>query len=136
MPADRQPGGGINVGRSVVSSLIRTFANVFLQHFDHLNGPLICAGLRVLDRRKNEDGIELMFGTQYPGHFLLTNLLVPFLKAGAPPRVITISGEGHKSGIEGWGGCDNQLRRHPRRKEMGRDAHLETGCTGLDLLHV
>lgn len=83
---------------------IHNFANIFSRRFDHLNGLLNCAGIRVLDRRENEDGIELMFGTEYLGHFLLTNLLVPCLKAGAPSRVVTISGEGHKSGVEGGAG--------------------------------
>lgn len=59
----------------------------------------------MLNRRKTEDGIELMFGSEYLGHFLLTNLLVPALKAGAPSRVVTISGEGHKAGVEGGVGA-------------------------------
>lgn len=53
---------------------IRNFANTFSQRFDQMNGLLSCAGIRVLDRRENEDGIELMFGTEYLGRFLLTNL--------------------------------------------------------------
>jgi NAD(P)-dependent dehydrogenase (short-subunit alcohol dehydrogenase family) len=46
-----------------------------------------------------------MFGSEYLGHFLLTNLLVPALIAGAPSTVITISGEGHKAGVEGGVGA-------------------------------
>jgi short-subunit dehydrogenase involved in D-alanine esterification of teichoic acids len=42
---------------------IRKFVETFSQRFDHLNGLLNCAGIRVLNHRENEDGIELMFGT-------------------------------------------------------------------------
>jgi NAD(P)-dependent dehydrogenase (short-subunit alcohol dehydrogenase family) len=59
----------------------------------------------VFDRRTTTDGIELMFGSEYLGHFLLTNLLVPALIAGAPSGVVTISGEGHKAGVEGGTGA-------------------------------
>jgi NAD(P)-dependent dehydrogenase (short-subunit alcohol dehydrogenase family) len=84
---------------------IRQLADEFYSRYDHLNGLLNCAGIRVIERRKTEDGIELMFGSEYLGHFLLTNLLVPALIAGAPSRVVTISGEGHKAGVEGGVGA-------------------------------
>jgi NAD(P)-dependent dehydrogenase (short-subunit alcohol dehydrogenase family) len=84
---------------------IREFADEFYRHYDSLNGLLNCAGIRVLDRRTTVDGNELMLGAEYLGHFLLTNLLVPALKAGAPSRVVTISGEGHKAGVEGGFGA-------------------------------
>jgi NAD(P)-dependent dehydrogenase (short-subunit alcohol dehydrogenase family) len=86
-------------------SSIRKFAEEFHSRHDHLNGLINCAGIRTLDRRFTADGIELMFGSEYLGHFLLTNLLVPTLTAGAPSRVITISGEGHKAGVEGGSGA-------------------------------
>jgi NAD(P)-dependent dehydrogenase (short-subunit alcohol dehydrogenase family) len=84
---------------------IRAAAAEFQRDHDRLHGLLNCAGIRVFDRRTTADGIELMFGTEYLGHFLLTNLLIPQLKAGAPSRVITISGEGHKAGVEGGVGA-------------------------------
>ncbi len=34
---------------------------------------------------------ELQFGTNFLGHFLLTELLVPRLKQGAPSRVVSVS---------------------------------------------
>jgi NAD(P)-dependent dehydrogenase (short-subunit alcohol dehydrogenase family) len=80
---------------------IRKLADKFYSKYDDLNGLLNCAGIRTLKRQTTVDGIELMFGSEYLGHFLLTNLLVPALIAGAPSTVITISGEGHKAGVEG-----------------------------------
>ncbi|HTO99905.1 MAG TPA: SDR family NAD(P)-dependent oxidoreductase [Anaerolineales bacterium] len=84
---------------------IREFSTAFCQQYDSLNGLLNCAGIRVLNRCTTADGVELMFGSEYLGHFLLTNLLVPALKVGAPSRIITISGEGHKAGVEGGVGA-------------------------------
>lgn len=84
---------------------IRNLATEFYSRYTSLNGLLNCAGIRTLDRRLTEDGLELMFGSEYLGHYLLTNLLIPALIAGAPSRVITISGEGHKAGVEGGNGA-------------------------------
>jgi NAD(P)-dependent dehydrogenase (short-subunit alcohol dehydrogenase family) len=84
---------------------IRKFADEFYSRYDHLNGLLNCAGIRMFDRRTTEDGLELMFGSEYLGHFLLTNLLIPALISGAPSRIVTISGEGHKAGVEGGVGA-------------------------------
>jgi NAD(P)-dependent dehydrogenase (short-subunit alcohol dehydrogenase family) len=83
----------------------RQLADEFYGRYDRLNGLLNCAGIRVFNRRTTEDGSELMFGSEYLGHFLLTNLLVTALITGAPARVVTISGEGHKAGVEGGVGA-------------------------------
>jgi NAD(P)-dependent dehydrogenase (short-subunit alcohol dehydrogenase family) len=84
---------------------IRKFVEAFTHKYGALTGIANCAGIRVLNRQVTEDGIELMFGTEYLGHFLLTNLLADALIAGAPSRVVTISGEGHKAGVEGKTGA-------------------------------
>ncbi|MCK4449402.1 MAG: SDR family oxidoreductase [Anaerolineae bacterium] len=80
---------------------IRQFVESFDSRHDKLHGLLNCAGIATLHRQVTPDGLEVKFATEYLGHFLLTNLLVNALKAGAPSRVVTVSGEGHKAGIEG-----------------------------------
>ncbi|MCE1252207.1 MAG: SDR family NAD(P)-dependent oxidoreductase [Anaerolineae bacterium] len=84
---------------------IKNFVGEFERRYSQLNLLINCAGIRVLNYQKTGDGIELMFGSEYLGHFILTNWLVPRLKAGAPSKVITISGEGHKAGVEGGVGA-------------------------------
>ncbi|QWA09713.1 SDR family oxidoreductase [Sodalis ligni] len=42
-------------------------------------------------RRVTEDNIELQFGTNYLGHFALTAHLLPLLRKGKSPRVVTLS---------------------------------------------
>jgi NAD(P)-dependent dehydrogenase (short-subunit alcohol dehydrogenase family) len=39
------------------------------------------------------DGFELTFGTNHVGHFHLTQLLLPLLRAGAPCRVVCNHGD-------------------------------------------
>ena len=41
------------------------------------------------------DNIETQFGTNHVGHFVLTMLLLPALKASAPSRVVVLSSLGH-----------------------------------------
>lgn len=43
------------------------------------------------ERRTTSDGFELQFGTNYLGHFALTGHLLPLLRRGASPRVVTLS---------------------------------------------
>lgn len=43
------------------------------------------------ERRETSDGFELQFGTNYLGHFALTAGLLPLLRRGNMPRVVTLS---------------------------------------------
>jgi len=43
-----------------------------------------------------KDGLELHFASNHIGHFLLTGLLVPALKAAAPSRVVCLTSAGHR----------------------------------------
>ena len=49
-------------------------------------------------RRTTADGFELQFGTNYLGHFALTAHLLPLLRRGQKPRVITVSSGAHHTG--------------------------------------
>ncbi|CAK9110818.1 WW domain-containing oxidoreductase [Durusdinium trenchii] len=50
------------------------------------------------------DGFELVFQVDFLGHFLLTELLLPALRAGAPARVVMVSSGAHASACvtAGW----------------------------------
>ena len=54
------------------------------------------AGIMACPMLRTAQGFEMQFGTNHVGHFLLTCLLVPSLKAGAPSRVVNLSSAGHR----------------------------------------
>ena len=70
---------------------VRTLAKSFGEGHDHLDVLVNAAAILTRRRIETADGFELMFATNFLGPFLLTNLLVPALRAGVPSRVITIS---------------------------------------------
>jgi len=82
---------------------VRQFVTIFQDKFARLDVLCNCAGILSLERKTTDEGFELMWATNYLGHFLLTNLLFESLKAAAPSRVVTVSGSGHKPSFwEGW----------------------------------
>ena len=56
------------------------------------------AGLVAFDRRTTHDGFEAHFGVNHLATFLLTNLLLDTVKAGAPARIVTVSSALHNRG--------------------------------------
>lgn len=49
-------------------------------------------------RLDTPNGLELQFGTNYLGHFVLTALLLPLLRRASAPRVVTLSSVAARSG--------------------------------------
>ncbi|SCY73519.1 SDR family oxidoreductase [Rhizobium sp. NFACC06-2] len=59
---------------------------------DHIDVLINNAGVMTPPTRQTtKDGFELQFGTNYLGHFALTGHLLPLLKLGQAPRVVTLS---------------------------------------------
>jgi NAD(P)-dependent dehydrogenase (short-subunit alcohol dehydrogenase family) len=57
------------------------------------------AGVMEVPYERTEDGFELTLGTNHLGHFALTGLLLPSLLATPGSRVVTMSSQGHASGV-------------------------------------
>ena len=74
---------------------IRAFARRVLARHDRLDVLVNNAGVMACPPAKTADGFELQFGTNHVGHFLLTCLLVPALRRGAPSRIVSVSSRGH-----------------------------------------
>lgn len=70
---------------------IRVAAASFLRRHKELHILVNAAGVFLPERNVTEDGLEATFATNYVGYFLLTNLLLPALKRGAPSRVVNVS---------------------------------------------
>jgi len=56
------------------------------------------AGAIHMTRKSTPDGLETTFAVNHLAPFLLTNLLLPRLRASAPARVVTVASEAHKVG--------------------------------------
>lgn len=56
------------------------------------------AGIMGGPYRKTKDGLELQFGSNHIGHFLLTNLIMPKILASKSPRIVNVSSDGHRAG--------------------------------------
>ncbi len=74
-------------------SSVRTLANVIRRKYPALQVLSNNAAALTMKRVLTADGVESIFAVNYLSHFLLTNLLLDVLKAGAPSRVITVSGQ-------------------------------------------
>ncbi len=77
---------------------IRTFAKQWLAENDRLDVLINNAGVMFTPLRRNAQGWEMQFATNHMGHFLLTCLLAPALREGAPARVVNLSSGGHRFG--------------------------------------
>jgi dehydrogenase/reductase SDR family protein 12 len=79
-----------------VSSLdsVREFSSRFVAEQGELHALVNNAGVMPPERTNTEEGFELAFATNVLGPFLLTNLLLPALRRGAPSRVINVSSGG------------------------------------------
>jgi NAD(P)-dependent dehydrogenase (short-subunit alcohol dehydrogenase family) len=97
---------------------VRTLAAEIRNRYGKLNVLVNNAGLFSFSG-KTAEGFEKTFAVDYLAPFLLTNLLLDLLKAGAPSRVVNVSSVGHFSGHidldaiqkgsipAGWGGYGN-----------------------------
>ncbi|HOU12659.1 MAG TPA: SDR family NAD(P)-dependent oxidoreductase [Anaerolineae bacterium] len=74
---------------------IRRLAQQFKSRYQRLDVLLNNAGAIFAERQESVDGIEMTFALNYLGYFLLTNLLLDTLKAGAPARIINTSSRSH-----------------------------------------
>ena len=77
---------------------VRQFSEEILQEERHIDLLINNAARLVSSHHLTEDGFEMQFGTNYLGHFLLTNLLLDRIKESAPSRIVNVSSDGHYYG--------------------------------------
>ncbi len=76
---------------------VRRLATAIAQSTDRLDVLINNAGVGVDRRIETVDGFELILAVNYLAPFVLTNELLPLLKASAPSRVVTVSSALHAS---------------------------------------
>ncbi|GAC1445974.1 MAG: SDR family oxidoreductase [Chloroflexota bacterium] len=77
---------------------IRDLASEFAEKHDRLHVLVNNAGGIFARRETTVDGLEMTFALDHLGYFLLTELLLPILKASAPARIVNVSSVAHTSG--------------------------------------
>lgn len=95
------PGAQVRFGMVDLASLssIAAFAAQLAQQQDSLDLLINNAGVMTPpERRTTSDGFELQFGTNYLSHFALTAHLLPLLKKGMKPRVVTLGSVASRGG--------------------------------------
>jgi NAD(P)-dependent dehydrogenase (short-subunit alcohol dehydrogenase family) len=76
---------------------VRACARRVLARHDALHILVNNAGVMACPFATTAEGCELQFGSNHLGHFLLTCLLVPALRHGAPSRVVCLTSGGHRA---------------------------------------
>ncbi len=75
---------------------IREFAEEFGKLGKSLDVLVNNAGFISLDRQETDEGMERQFGINHLGHFLLTHLLLRYMKEGS--RIVVVASGAHKVG--------------------------------------
>lgn len=93
---------------------IRACAKTVLERFSSLSVLVNNAGLILSARSETSEGFEMTLGVNHVGHFLLTELLLERLRAGAPARIVVVSSAAHRRAIGGLDFSDLQSKRRYR----------------------
>lgn len=93
---------------------VRACAKAWLADGNPLHLLINNAGVMACPLTRTPDGWELQLATNHIGHFLLTCLLAPALRTGAPARVVNLSSAGHR--LAGMDFEDPHFERRPYDK--------------------
>lgn len=98
---ERVPGARVRFEQLDLASLasIASFAERLRAGLPRIDVLINNAGIMTPpDRRSTSDGFELQLGVNFLGHFALTAHLLPLLRAGQQPRVVTLSSVANRDG--------------------------------------
>ena len=76
---------------------VRRLAREVQERYDKIDVLINNAGAFYQRRQESADGVEMTFALNHLAPFLLTNLLLDYLKAGAPARIVTVASMAHKA---------------------------------------
>lgn len=77
---------------------VRRGAEAILARCPRIDVLVNNAGVMACPLQRTADDLEMQFGTNHVGHFLLTARLMPALRAAAPSRIVNLSSAGHRFG--------------------------------------
>ena len=120
--------GNNNIRTMIIDTSSLKSVRNFVEEFRNLSlklDVLICnAGISPMHKGITEEGFELVFATNYLGHFLLTNMLLPYMSEKA--RIINITSDMHNppGGIE-W--KNPELLAHPTEEDRRKYSYSKLG---------
>jgi NAD(P)-dependent dehydrogenase (short-subunit alcohol dehydrogenase family) len=125
--------GSIEVRKLDLADLdsVRDFAKSLLESHPVLHGLVNNAGIMNTPFGRTKNGFELQFGTNHLGHFLLTELLLPALRAGAPSRIVIVSSCFHDKAFGREGRIDFEDLGFEHRKYDGWVAYAQSKLANL-----
>ncbi len=91
---------------------VRSAAEEILSRWDRLDVLVNNAGGTWSARQQTAQGFEYTFGVNHLGHFYLTNLLLPRLRASRPARIVNLTSVGHHAARRGMRFEDLQSEGH------------------------
>jgi NAD(P)-dependent dehydrogenase (short-subunit alcohol dehydrogenase family) len=100
---------------------VRAAAGDIARRFTAIHVLVNNAGVNLARRIVSPDGIEMTFAVNHLGPFLLTNLMLPLLHAGAPSRVVNVT-----SWFERFGHIDFADLRGTRRRYRALGAYYQS----------
>lgn len=121
---------------------VRALARAFLERYPRLDVLVNNAGGLFLKKELSADGIEMTFALNHLAYFLLTNLLLDALEAGAPSRIVNVSSAAHVGArldfanlqVSGWEGYKrSKLANLLFTYELAR--RLERSAITVNALH-
>jgi NAD(P)-dependent dehydrogenase (short-subunit alcohol dehydrogenase family) len=93
---------------------IRKAAAELQRRYPRLHVLINNAGIIPQKREVTVDGLEMQFAVNHLAYFLLTNLLLPQLKAGAPSRIINVSSGAHTHADLDFADLQAERSYHPK----------------------
>lgn len=100
---------------------VRKAADEVGRRFNAIHVLVNNAGVNLARRVVSPDGFEMTLAVNHLGPFLLTNLLLPLLRAGAPSRVVNVT-----SWFERFGRIDFDHIRSTRRRYRPLRAYYQS----------
>jgi len=99
---DATPGGSVRLATIDLSDLASVKAGAATLNAAHteLHGLILNAGVMMLPRTLTADGQEMQMATNHLGHFALTGLLLPLLMATPGARVVSVSSDAQRHGVD------------------------------------
>ncbi|XP_065560324.1 retinol dehydrogenase 13-like [Artemia franciscana] len=110
---------------------VKEFVKTFKKEQQHLHILVNNAGVMKCPRLVTQENIELQLGVNHMGHFLLTNLLLDYLKESAPSRIVNVSSVAHARGRMKWSDLNSEI--HYDKREAYNQSKLANVMFTMEL---